>query len=65
MHRCNKGPNVRVRQENGNWLEFNKIENVERVYKILRDYLGANVSNNSYERSSKQAAFLGPLRLIF
>lgn len=36
---------MRVRQESGNWLEFNRIENVERVYKILRDYLGADVSN--------------------
>lgn len=34
---------MRVRQESGNWLEFNRIENVERVYKILRDYLGADV----------------------
>ncbi|CAN0423165.1 unnamed protein product, partial [Ectocarpus fasciculatus] len=45
--RCNKGPNVRVRQETGNWLEFNRIENVERVYKILRDYLGADVSKEA------------------
>ncbi|CAM9820651.1 unnamed protein product [Ectocarpus sp. 12 AP-2014] len=47
LGRCNKGPNVRVRQENGNWLEFNRIENVERVYKILRDYLGADVSKEA------------------
>ncbi|CAM9324107.1 unnamed protein product [Pylaiella littoralis] len=47
LGRCNKGPNVRVRQEDGNWLEFNRIENVERVYKILRDYLGADVSKEA------------------
>eukprot|EP00903_Cladosiphon_okamuranus_P005879 g5815.t1 len=47
LGRCNKGPNVRVRQESGNWLEFNRIENVERVYKILRDYLGADVSKEA------------------
>ncbi|CBJ28575.1 conserved unknown protein [Ectocarpus siliculosus] len=47
LGRCNKGPNVRVRQETGNWLEFNRIENVERVYKILRDYLGADVSKEA------------------
>lgn len=42
--RCNKGPNLRVRQKDGSWLEFNRIDSVEKVYKILRDYLGADVS---------------------
>lgn len=41
---------MRVRQETGNWLEFNRIENVERVYKILRDYLGADVRTNGQGR---------------
>lgn len=45
--RCNKGPNLRVRQNDGSWLEFNRIDSVEKVYKILRDYLGADVSSKS------------------
>lgn len=56
---------MRVRQENGNWLEFNRIENVERVYKILRDYLGADVSNacsnSSSSSSSNRSVTVAPL----
>lgn len=42
--RCNKGPNVRIRQADGRWWEFNRIDSVESVYKIMRDYLGSEVS---------------------
>ncbi|CAM9293778.1 unnamed protein product [Laminaria digitata] len=47
LGRCNKGPNLRVRQKDGSWLEFNRIDSVEKVYKILRDYLGADVSKEA------------------
>ena len=47
---------MRVRQESGNWLEFNRIENVERVYKILRDYLGADVSNTISSSGSSSSS---------
>lgn len=33
-----------MRQGDGGWLELNRIDSVEKVYKILRDYLGADVS---------------------
>ncbi|CAM9173191.1 unnamed protein product [Choristocarpus tenellus] len=49
LGRCNKGPNLRVRQEEGTWLEFNKIDSVDRVYKILRDYLLVDVSKSAAE----------------
>ncbi|CAN0331949.1 unnamed protein product [Ascophyllum nodosum] len=47
LGRCSKGPNLRVRQADGEWLEFNRIDSVERVYKVLRDYLGAPVSKKA------------------
>lgn len=37
---------MRVRQENGSWLEFNRIDSVERVYKVLREFLDADVRVN-------------------
>lgn len=64
QRRCNKGPNVRVRQESGNWLEFNRIENVERVYKILRDYLGADVSSKCTCNNSISIRFPLPQALL-
>lgn len=35
---------MRVLQEDGSCLEFNRIDSVERVYKVLREYLDADVS---------------------
>eukprot|EP00611_Tribonema_gayanum_P006737 TRINITY_DN1604_c0_g2_i1.p1 TRINITY_DN1604_c0_g2~~TRINITY_DN1604_c0_g2_i1.p1 ORF type:complete len:402 (-),score=125.61 TRINITY_DN1604_c0_g2_i1:908-2002(-) len=49
LGRCNKGPNLRVLQEDGTWLEFNRIDSVERVYKILRDFLSVGVSRTAAE----------------
>ncbi|CAM9453702.1 unnamed protein product [Chrysoparadoxa australica] len=48
LGRCNKGPNLRVRRQvegsQPTWLEFNRIDSVDRVHKILRDYLNVSVS---------------------
>lgn len=49
LGRCNKGPNLRVLQEDGTWLEFNRIDSVERVYKILRDFLHVSVTKPAAE----------------
>lgn len=49
LGRCNKGPNLRVRMEDMSWLEFNRIDSVDRVHRILRDYLKVPVKNSAAE----------------
>mmetsp|Transcript_20735 Transcript_20735/g.30685 ORF Transcript_20735/g.30685 Transcript_20735/m.30685 type:complete len:338 (-) Transcript_20735:3-1016(-) len=44
LGRCNKGPNLRIQQENGTWLEFNGVNSVQMVYKILTQVLEVEVN---------------------
>lgn len=44
LGRCNKGPNIQVKRRDGEWFEFNGIDSVDKVYKVLVDHMDCDVS---------------------
>mmetsp|Transcript_1184 Transcript_1184/g.4995 ORF Transcript_1184/g.4995 Transcript_1184/m.4995 type:complete len:373 (+) Transcript_1184:88-1206(+) len=44
LGKCNKGPNIQIMHRNGTWYELNRVDSVDKVYRILTDHLQCRVS---------------------